>query len=273
MLAPHTVRLRPRCDVTQKLLEFAIEVDPVPSRLSENVDLDGNAILKLWFADEAIESLKLTTTSTVETYRSNPFDFLLESWATRLPIDYPIALYQQLQPYLGGQFTNAGGAIDPIATQLAQEIWHDAQGNTISFLTKLNQQINETCDYKLRETGDALPAGITWTQKAGSCRDFAVLFMETCRAVGLASRFVSGYQEGDPDSENRDLHAWAEVYLPGAGWRGFDPTQGLAVGDRHITLVTSPFSRQTAPITGSLKLGAGVKSDMSFHLTIKVLDD
>lgn len=271
-LLPHWVRLRPRSDVTQQLKCCSITIDPEPLQRSENVDLEGNATLKVWFPDKALTSLKVTVVSEVETYRDNPFAYLLEPWAVHLPIDYPSSLHSQLHPYLGGNARHFPGAPDAIATQLAQTIWHKTNGNTVSFLSELNQQIYKGCKHMIRETGDPLPPGITWQQKAGSCRDLTVLFMETCRAMGLATRFVSGYQEGDPDVNDRHLHAWAEVYLPGAGWRGYDPTQGLAVSDRHIALVASPDSRYTIPIEGALRSGVGTQSDMQYRLNIAVLN-
>lgn len=273
VLAPHVLRLRPRCDVAQRLHSFDLQVDPKPVQMIQNIDLDGNPILKLWFAEEAIAHLKLRTVSDVETYRTNPFDFLLEPWAIRLPVDYPASLLTQLQPYLDGQFLNTPSALDPAAVHLAQTIWQEAEGNTIAFLTYLNQHIYSTCHYGLREAGEALPPGLTWEQKSGSCRDFAVLFIETCRAMGLAARFVSGYHEGDPKIPESELHAWAEVYLPGAGWRGYDPTYGLAVGDRHIAVVASSAFRQTTPVSGSLKHGTTAKSTMSYDISVQPVDE
>jgi transglutaminase-like putative cysteine protease len=285
-LSPHVLRLRPRSDVAQTLHRFSLETDPQPTRVVENIDLGGNAELRLWFAEEAIATLTLTATSEVETLRSNPFDYLLEPWATRLPVDYPASLLMQLQPYLTGQFLNFSSSVDAVAAQLAKEVWQDTN-STVSFLSTLNQRIHESCQYMSRETGEPFPAGITWTKKAGSCRDLAVLFAETCRAIGLATRFVSGYQSDEPKPETKSeqegdptatqptapqahhLHAWAEVYLPGAGWRGYDPTQGLAVADHHIALVANPFPRHTIPIVGSLKQGIGTASKMQYHLIIK----
>lgn len=270
-LAPHRLRLRPRCDVTQRLVRFSLEIDPVPIQLSENIDLDGNTVLTVWFADTPTTTFAVISDFEVETYRSNPFAFLLEDWATQLPMDYSSSLAHQLTPYLGGAASNFPAGLDPIAVQLAHDLWQQTSGNTLSFLSKLNQLINHTCKHLIRETGDPFPPSLTWTQQAGSCRDMTILFMDVCRAMGLATRFVSGYQEGDPDWSDRHLHAWAEVYLPGAGWRGYDPTQGLAVGDRHIALVASPSSRHTAPISGSLKSGGGTKAEMGFKLTIQPL--
>lgn len=235
------------------------------------VELDGNSLIKLWFPSEPTESLHIQVLSQVETHLTNPFSYLLEPWAVHLPIDYPASLLVQLQPYLGGQTLQYATSVDPIAAQLGQEIYHSVDGNTIAFLSELNQQIYTHCQYGIRETGSPLPAGITWTTKSGSCRDFAVLFVEVCRAIGLAARFVSGYQEGDLDSNDRHLHAWAEVYLPGAGWRGYDPTQGLAVADRHIALVASPAARYASPIVGSFKQPGGVQSQMTYQLLIQGL--
>ncbi|MFB2834305.1 transglutaminase family protein [Floridanema evergladense] len=246
-LRPHIIRLIPRSDAEQKIHEFSLETEPKCTGICYNSDLEGNVVSQIWFT-EPTEYLKIQVSSQVETFRENPFDYLLEPFALKLPIDYSASLLTQLSPYLQRQYL---GNIDPIATQLAQEILVASSHQTTMFLSKLNQQIYETCQYVIRETGDPLPAGITWQQKSGSCRDFAVLFMEVCRAVGLAARFVSGYQEGDLDQIERDLHAWVEVYLPGAGWRGYDPTLGLAVSDRHIPLVSSAFPSYTAPISGS----------------------
>ncbi len=267
-LQPHTIRLRPRCDSSQSVESFALTVTPTPKHQSYMADLDGNDLIKVWFDREPTESLIVHTESQVATHCTNPFDYLLEPWAAHLPIDYPASLLTQLKPYLVGHRSGYSDSMDPIAAQLAQEIWFKVNGNPASFLFELNDQIYKGCKHLIRDTGDPFPPGLTWTQKAGSCRDFSVLFIEVCRAIGLAARFVSGYQEGDPDNPERHLHAWAEVYLPGAGWRGYDPTQGLAVADRHIALVASSFSRYAAPISGAISPG-GVQSSMSYELAIK----
>ncbi|XGV96289.1 MAG: transglutaminase N-terminal domain-containing protein [Leptolyngbya sp. BL-A-14] len=268
-LLPHTVRLRPRSDSWQTLRSFSLNVTPTPSQESSLTDLDGNTLVTLRFKPDETEKLTVQVLASVETHRPNPFDYLLETWATRLPIDYPSSLLLQLQPYLGGQQVPYKTSVDPVALKLAQDIVQAVDGNTLSFLSELNQRIYTGCGYLIRETGDPLPAGVTWTTRSGSCRDFAVLFVETCRAIGLAARFVSGYQEGDLNSDDRHLHAWAEVYLPGGGWRGYDPTHGLAVADRHIALVASSFSRYAAPITGSFKQANGAQSSMTYQLTIQ----
>lgn len=268
-LFPHLVRLRPRSDCNQTLKSFSMLVTPTPQQECQVLDLEGNDTIKIWFKSEVTEKLTVQIVSQVETHCTNPFDYLLEPWAIHFPFDYPASLLVQLQPYLTGHQVGYSGTIDPIAIQLAQEIAHQVHGNVALFLSELNQRIYKHCKYSIRETGDPLPPGITWTQKVGSCRDVTVLFIEVCRAAGLAARFVSGYQEGDLDGSDFHLHAWAEVYLPGAGWRGFDPTHGLAVADRHIALVASAFSRHAAPIAGSFNRSSGAQSTMTYQLLIQ----
>jgi transglutaminase-like putative cysteine protease len=270
-LKPHLLGLRPRCDGWQKLLDFSLSVEPQPTGISQIVDLDGNSIIQLWFT-QPTEQLSLEVKSTVETYVDNPFSYLLESWALKLPIDYSSSLLTQLQPYLQPY----GTTYDPIAFQLGHEIASEVNGEINAFLNTLNQRIYKSCEYLVRETGNPWQPGLTWNLKKGSCRDFSVLFMEVCRAVGLGARFVSGYQEGDLDKEELDLHAWVEVYLPGGGWRGYDPTHGLAIADRHIALVASANPAYAAPVVGAvtpvrsvIETGKPSKSQMEAHISIK----
>ena len=246
LLKPHTIRLRPHSSNWQTLHACEWSISPSPENQSDCIDLDGNHPTKLWFT-QPTNSLDIQITSTVETLQPNPFIFLLDPWATDLPFDYPASLRSQLEGYLQPYSYSA----DPIAAHLAQELLCETDGETLSFLSSLNQRIHSSCTYIHRETGHPWLPGVTWQQKQGSCRDLCVLFMEVCRTVGLAARFVSGYQEGDPDTSERDLHAWVEVYLPGAGWRGYDPTLGLAVSDRHITVAASAIPRYAAPIQGT----------------------
>jgi transglutaminase-like putative cysteine protease len=269
-LAPHTVRLRPRCDGHQTLECFGLEVSPQPLQQAAVTDLDGNAVVKLWFAPEAVTQLVIGARSQVETHLINAFSYILESWAQELPIDYPSSLAHQLKPYLIGHPVDVG--IDPGVVSLVQEIGQQVNGNVSAFLTTLNQRIYQSCESVVREVGNPYPAGFTWAKRMGSCRDLAVLMMECCRAVGLAARFVSGYQEGDRDQGDRHLHAWMEVYLPGAGWRGYDPMHGLAVSDRHIALVASTHFGYAAPILGNINQTTGVQSQMDYALTITSLD-
>ncbi|MEN9232366.1 MAG: transglutaminase family protein [Thermostichus sp. DG02_5_bins_236] len=280
-LEPHTVRLRPRCDGIQTLLTFELQVDPLPVGQSPLVDLEGNATDQVWFGDPT-EHLHIQTQATVQTLRHNPFDYLLLDWATHLPIDYPRSLGAQLQPYLTPQ-------ADASLQALAWEVWDQVHGESTAFLQALNQRIYTECRYILREKGDPWPAILTWQRKTGSCRDLTLLFIEVCRTVGLAARFVSGYvatqlqhdqvsgpelpegeaDEMEPDPVHYHLHAWAEVYLPGAGWRGFDPTQGLAVADQHVALAASAHPSGATPIRGHW-LGQGIQSSLHYSIHLEV---
>jgi transglutaminase-like putative cysteine protease len=273
IFAPHQLRLRPRSNVHQSVLSFDLSISPTPQQVAESVDLDGNNSILVWFDSKLTTNLQITTRSTVSTSLVNPFNYLTEPWAANLPIDYPGSLAQQLQPYLTGYL---GHSIDPVAAELAAEIWQTVDGKTIPFLSELNQQIYHNCQYSIRDTGASLPPGIVWKHRSGSCRDFVVLLLEVCRAVGLAGRFVSGYEAGaEPDDlaestrSERHLHAWAEIYLPGAGWRGYDPTHGLLVADNHIALCSSPFPAQTTPVEGKLRTVGTITTDMNYRLMIE----
>lgn len=247
-LQPHLLRLKPRSDAWQTLKTWRWEMQPTPAGRSEVLDLDGNTLIKVWFT-EPTQGLQVQTWAEVETHITNPFQYLLEPWAIRLPWDYPHRLYGQLQPYLKPY----GPVWDPIALALGQEITVAVGGDVNQFLWHLCQHLYAHCTYEMRETGDPHPPGYTWQQKRGACRDLAVLMLEVCRSQGIAARFVSGYQEGDPDQDDRHLHGWIEVYCPGAGWRGYDPSHGLAVSDRHIALVASPDPRGCGPISGAIQ--------------------
>jgi transglutaminase-like putative cysteine protease len=269
-LQPHTLRLRPRSNGWQQLLKFTLKVEPEPTGMSPVIDVDGNGLIQLWF-NKPMESLNITIDAQVETYINNPFQYVLEPWAATLPIDYPRSLFIQLQPYLYPY----NGSFHPIIIELAQQILHEVEGNCLQFLSRLNEQIYQNCQQIFRETGEPWQPSITWQHQQGSCRDSTVLFMEVCRVVGLATRFVSGYQEGDRHQEQRDLHAWAEVYLPGGGWRGYDPTHGLAVANQHITLAASSLPQDAAPVTGQitpiksiLTTDKPLASKMEIHLLI-----
>lgn len=264
-LGPQRLHLTPRNDGSQRLQQFDLKVTPQPQQRSDNLNAEGNLVTQLWFDSQWVEQLTIESESQVETTRSNPFDYLSEPWAVQLPFDYPSALRRSLQPYLR---SNDGGSLAPSnsVTDWAQTILHQHQNNSGYFLTELNQTIHRRSEYRMRVTGLPQPAGLTLSQNLGSCRDFAVLFIEACRAVGLAARFVSGYQAGDPDQGDRQLHGWAEVYLPGGGWRGFDPTLGLAVADGHVAIAAAAEPAQAAPVIGHLRQAQGVRTEMEYDI-------
>ena len=142
----------------------------------------------------------------------------------------------------------------------------------LMFLEQLVEIIKDRVKYTQRHVGPAWPAGRTLKERVGSCRDLAMLMVETCRCVGLPSRFVSGYHLVEPQPQQYDLHAWAEVYLPGAGWRGFDPSGMGSIDDRYITLATSSKPTLTAAVNGSFSGPAGVESKLEWAIEAELLE-
>jgi transglutaminase-like putative cysteine protease len=258
---PMTLRLRPREDASQRLLRHHVWVDPEPAGMTEYVDLDGHAAVQLWF-DGLTSSLSVVVSSTVETLRINPFDFLLPADAVRLPFRYSSAVERGLSAYLGGDEPA------PAVREAADAVLQRSKGQTIPFLTELTGWMQASFDKVVRLEGPPLPAVETLAARSGSCRDLAVLFNEICRSVGIAARFVSGYHERESPDGRRHLHAWSEVYLPGAGWRGFDPAEGLAVADRHVALAAGLQPVLAAPTDGTFR-GNGASSTLDSQIVIR----
>ncbi len=260
-LEPLTVRLRPRSDCTQRLLDFDMQVAPAPTGRSECLGAEENAETLLWFEGHHT-SLTITATSTVETLRANPFDHIVtEPHAVTLPMEYPGGLGVALEAH------RRRSAPSSEVSEFAQSTLRDCEGQTQSFLSTLTSRIWETFEKTVREEGAPQPPSQTLARRSGACRDLTVLFMDACRALGLAARFVSGYHEGDPDEPENHLHAWAEVYLPGGGWRGFDPTLGLAVADRHVALAAGIDPEGAAPTAGTFR-GTGAASRLGSELEV-----
>ncbi|MEL6938305.1 MAG: transglutaminase family protein [Cyanobacteria bacterium J06598_1] len=266
-LKPHVLRLCPRSDGAQWLQSFELTVSPQPA-LGYFLDALGNTCTKVTF-DSSIDGWKIVALSDVCTIRDNPFDYISESWATHLPVDYPESVMGSLSPYLG---RNREIAIAPSVITFAQSLWQEVSGHVGYFLMQLTQRIPEMCAYQQRLEGDPYLPSTTLEKKSGTCRDYAVLFVAVCRAVGLAARFVSGYQTGDLETTTEttihDLHAWAEVYIPGGGWRGFDPTLGLAVGSEHIAIAAAPHYKQAAPVTGAIQTAQSIETQLDSDIKI-----
>jgi len=246
VLEPMTVRLRPRIDRSQSLLSFEIKVQPHPAGLTEISDLEGNDTALVWFVGHT-NSLEISTSLKATTNRSNPFDYVIldASWLS-LPMTYREEERGALDRYL--KFCGNGCVAD-----WADKIGGSAGGEPLRFLALLAAEIADIVQGEVRLEGAALSAPETLEKRRGSCRDVAVLFMEACRRFGIASRFVSGYQQGDPNEEEKFLHAWAEAYLPGVGWRGYDPTLGIAVADGHLAVAAGPTPQSAAPTGGSYR--------------------
>lgn len=262
-LEPHTFRLRPRSDAFQRLIRYRLDIEPKPAVLSETLDAEGNAVAHAWFSDTT-ESLELRISFEAETLKENPFDYLLLDQALgQVPLRYRQAELPMLAPCLDSQPSDDG----PVS-QFARSVADGVSAQVLPFLSELSRKLHEQIEVPIREEGEPLPAERTLSQRQGACRDVTVLFMACCRSLGIAARFVSGYQHGGASAGPRYMHAWAEAYIPGGGWRGYDPTLGLAVADRHIAVAASARPELAAPTSGTFR-GTGVSSKMQTQLTIR----
>ena len=243
---PLTVRLRPRSDYRQRLLSFALDIEPAPNGLGESIDLEGNEVTTAWF-EAATDFLTVTTSFEAETKDMNPFQFVLRPAATRLPL-MPSA--EEQRHYDLYARPRAGSAeVDELAQRLARE----ADFGTLDFLYGLNEWIHARHEKILRPDGAAWEPQQTLREGRGACRDLALLFSEVCRVFNIPSRFVSGYGASLDEATDRELHAWAEVYLPGAGWRGFDPSLGLAITEQHLAVAVGATPELAAPTSGTFR--------------------
>lgn len=244
-LSPHTLYLFPRMYPYQRLLAYDLSIDPAPSKVVRNVDVEGNVQQIVFFTNQPTTHLHVSVSMELQSDDFNSFDFVLFPFETRhLPgFKYPPSVDSLLRPYQEREGVTAN--VELWARRIAASVnWE-----TVPFLTTLNQTIRQFA-YEVRDEGPPFPPDQTLAQRKGSCRDYTTLFMAACRSLGLAARFVSGYLFGNPQQEHQ-LHAWAEVYLPGAGWRGFDPTEGSVVSNHHIFLTSTAKPELAAPISGS----------------------
>ena len=244
-LEPHTFRLCPRQDGAQRLLRHSLAISPAPAGRADALDHDGNVITQAWFTGE-IQALEVRSEFEVETLRDNPFDFLMSRSDRDL---------------------RGGDSSGPVA-DFARSIAAAANNQTMPFLTALTRRIFDSFRQVVRREGAPRAAEDTLAAGEGSCRDLAVLFCDACRAVGADARFVSGYEREASLQESGELHAWAEVYLEGGGWRGFDPSRGLAVGASHVAVAAASDPRLAAPVTG---LYRGVaRATLDFQISMQV---
>jgi len=260
-LEPHVIRLRPREDALQRLEAWTLDIAPTPRGRTECLDQDGNTVVRAWF-DSVTAELSLRSRFTLETLRDNPFDYLLTSQDAQLPMEYAVGLRAPLVPHLQADSS-------PAVRYFAQSLAAECGWQTIPFLSALNQRLFATTHYIIREVGAPYPAETTLREREGSCRDLAVLFCAACRAVGLAARFVSGYERDASLQENGDLHAWAEVYLEGAGWRGYDPSRALAVAASHVAVAASSDPLLASPVSGTYRGSAKAKMEFSISMQVE----
>jgi uncharacterized protein (DUF2126 family) len=255
-LGPHLVRLRPAPHCRTRILSYSLAVDPAGHFLNWQQDPQANFVARLVFPQRTRE-LRIAVDLVAEMAVHNPFDFFLEPAAERFPFVYEPALQRDLAPYL------VTLPATPRFEQFVAGIAREARPTT-EFLVDLNVRLSREIRYLIRlEPGVQTPEA-TLSLGSGSCRDSGWLLVQVLRHLGLAARFVSGYLiqlvpdvkpldgPAGPAADFTDLHAWCEVYLPGAGWIGLDPTSGLLAGEGHIPLAATAEPSAAAPVTGAL---------------------
>jgi uncharacterized protein (DUF2126 family)/transglutaminase-like putative cysteine protease len=255
-LGPQVVRLRPAPHCRTTILSYSLKVRPEKHYINWQQDPQSNFLARLVFPEPTTEFF-VEVDLVAEMGIFNPFDFFLEPSAEQCPFSYDVALARELRPYL--ETEPAGPNLSEFLARVPR-----VSTRTIDFLVGLNQRVRDELGYVIRMEPGVQTCEETLRLRTGSCRDSAWLLVEIMRHLGLASRFVSGYLiqlQADvkplkgvagPTADFTDLHAWAEVYLPGAGWIGFDQTSGLLAGEGHIPLACTPDAGGAAPITGAL---------------------
>ena len=254
-LGPHILRLRPAPHCRTSILSYSLNIQPEYYFINWQQDPFGNFQARVVFTDR-MRLLRIDVDLVAEMAAINPFDFFVEERAEYWPFEYEAKLRHDLMLYLERE--DAGPELRNWLAQLSHE-----HTNTIEFLVALNGRLQQAIQYQQRMDPGYQSCEETLAKASGSCRDTAWLLVQVLRHLGIAARFVSGYLiQLAPDTPSRDgpsaaqqdttdLHAWVEVYLPGAGWIGLDPTSGMFAGEGHIPLFCTPDAGSGAPVSGS----------------------
>jgi len=275
-LGPQVIQLRPTPHCRTPILNYSLEVTPGDRILNWSLDAHANYLARVLFPTRTTEfSVEVNLVADMTPY--NPFAFFLEPGVDTYPFSYSPELSKDLEPYRRADLKDAAG---PRFSAFVKSVSRETQG-TVAFLGGLNESVRKAVGYEMRLEHGVQSCEQTLELGTGSCRDSAWLLVELCRQLGFAARFVSGYliqlasEERSPDGQpfvaedSAALHAWAEVFLPGAGWVGMDPTSGLFAAEGHIPLVCTPSAVQAAPIGGTVE-PAGV--DFSFEMQVRRLN-
>ena len=246
-LLPHKLLLRPREDHNVRIETAELTISPT-FQLQWHRDVFDNAVAQVTFLEPA-NLLSITSRVVIQHYDDQPLNFLVAEHAVSFPFIYDASERNDLEPYLSMIFSQD----QPVLSSWLEPFWKPGQQvETYLLLEWINKGIAQGLTYLHREGPGVQTPAETISSGRGSCRDFAALFIESCRSLGLAARFVSGYLYSPFVQQNPGAtHAWSEVYLPGAGWKGFDSTSGLIVGNEHIAVAVSRHPEEVPPVSGS----------------------
>lgn len=246
-LLPHTLRLHPRESHELRIESSQLAISP-NAELRWHRDVEGNSVVIATFADKT-ESLSIKNEILIQKYDLVPHDFLVAEYAVDYPFNYLKEDKALLLPYMSKTTNSESGLLWEWIGELGEI---DAKIQTFDLLLRLNQHVFQTISYREREEEGVQSAERTLSCESGSCRDSANLFMIAARQLGFAARFVSGYIYSDTAAiQSGTTHAWAEVFIPGAGWKGFDPTIGNMAGVEHIAVAVARSPESVPPIAGN----------------------
>ena len=263
--SPHLLYMRPRENPLMRLKDFSFNISP-DAKLVWTCDPYDNFLAWAHFWERS-PTLSIRSEFEVETLNVNPFDFILKPYALNFPFKYEELHAFDLGPYLAPPFEKTRAAL----LKWLDEHFVDRPKETVAYLVALNTLIHQTLTYRRREERGIQPSLTTLQTGSGSCRDYAVLFIEICRTLGLAARFVSGYLY-DPEANSPSagaMHAWTEVFLPGGGWKGLDPTHGVWCDDAFIPVAHSVVAESVNPIQGSYYFPEPVSSKLSHSVVVE----
>ncbi len=248
-LSPHNLFLIPQIQSHQRLIESDLSIIPVPDGQTIRTDLFGNKYSQIWFS-EFLDSLSIQNEITIESEEFNPFNFLIdpEFESKTEGVGIPAFTYSEeedtfLRPFIRKEDS-------PLYINEVLDIYANTQ-NLLDFLVKLTSRIYQGWTHVIREEENIWTPEFTFSKREGSCRDLANLQMHTLGMLGLATRFVSGYAFNPKIEAGHELHAWLEVYVPGASWIGLDPSLGLLVGNNYVPLAFHADPIKTLPVQGS----------------------
>lgn len=254
-LGEHRLLIRPRSGHDVRIEGSTLQIDPVP-QISWRRDLYNNSIAYLQFPDSDCLTLDIVSQATVQQFEHEDSELQISEAAREWPFVYSTLERLDLVPYQTPCFFRDQG---DIAAWLRGIMAEQSSWQTADLLARLSRETAEQFCYAMREEEGVQTPSETLAKRGGSCRDYATLFIEACRNLGLAARFVSGYlhEPTSPDGHGA-THAWSEVYLPGMGWRGFDNTSGRLVGPHHIATAIARHPEMIPPVSGSFSGPSGI---------------